>query len=562
MSLAVLLALVSVASAEDDKDKKPISIDPSLTGETGIITTLVADLDVNQYAVSLAYGLLDNLELSLSVIGLWQVSFNQPFEILTVPPRRLSAFPFPITTTEEGFGDIYIGAKYRFLEDCGPTPGMAVRGFVKIPTGDEQAGFGSGATDFGADLIISKHTGDFLLTANAGLTFLGKPELFDKNGWDIGNDFRFGVGGRYFLNRNVRFVFELTGASAFGDDDLPQSNIIDGRLGVEFKHDNGFRVSVGITRALMFDDPATHPNGAFAMISFSPWSKTYCCRSPLMISGYVRDDKGKPIPGATISFEGAGTALSGDNGFYTMEVPCGYTGTATPAKGDYSFTPASRDYADLQENQEEQNYVGKLPGPFTISGSTRAEDGKPISGVSISATGLSGATTDSAGNYSLTVDYGWSGTVTPSLGDYIWDPTNLSFNNVKSDLSNQNFVGKLLKVEVPCECDIADVYFEFDSAVIREESAAELSKLVECLKCEPEAKIVIEGYCCYIGTEEYNLALGELRANAIKKFLVERGIDAGRIETKSWGEAKPIHDNSKEETRQYNRRGHFIIRKK
>jgi len=168
MSLAVLLALVSVASAEDDKDKKPISIDPSLTGETGIITTLVADslpkgkfslglfyhnfdreitdLDVNQYAVSLAYGLLDNLELSLSVIGLWQVSFNQPFEILTVPPRRLSAFPFPITTTEEGFGDIYIGAKYRFLEDCGPTPGMAVRGFVKIPTGDEQAGFGSGAT--------------------------------------------------------------------------------------------------------------------------------------------------------------------------------------------------------------------------------------------------------------------------------------------------------------------------------------------------------------------------------------------------------------------------------
>ena len=582
--VCVLLVLAASAMAEDEQHKKPISIDPSLTGETGIISTLVADslpkgefsfgffyhnfdreitdLDVNQYAVSLAYGLLDNLELSLSVIGLWQVDYNRYQEGMVYGSgRRLSAFPFPIRTIEEGFGDIYIGAKFRFVEDCGSVPGVAVRGFVKIPTGDETEGFGNGATDFGADLVVSKHTGNFLLAANAGFTFLGTPELYDQYSWDIGNDFRYGLGGKYFVNRNFRFLFELTGASAFGDDTIPQEDILDGRLGIEYKFENGLRLGAGYTRSLSFNDPSETPSGAYAMFSFSPWSKTYCCRSPLTISGFVRDDKGQPIAGVTITCP-EGTAVTADNGFYTLEAPCGFTGTATPAKGDYSFDPTSRNYEDLQEDQPDQDYTGTLPGPFTISGYTKDKDGKPVAGVSLSATGLSGTSSDDKGYYEFTVDYGWNGTVTPSKGQYKWEPAKRDYSKITKNYDNQNYTGELPPPPPDCECEISDVYFEFDSDVIRPESVGELTKLVECLKCEKEATVLIEGHCCYIGTDEYNLALGEMRANAIAKFLTDHGIDAARISVQSWGEQKPAHDNSSEETRQFNRRGHFILKVK
>lgn len=581
LTAAMLLALTALTFAVDEDEKKPISVDPSLTGETGIITTLVADslpkgkfslglfyhnfdreitdFDINQYAISLGYGLTDNLELAFSVVGFSQVGYTLHGEAFASPARRLSAFPFPISTIEEGFGDVYFGAKYTFLKDCPWSPGIAARAFVKIPTGNEEEGFGNGATDFGADFISSKHLGNLLLAGNVGFTFRGNPEL-DGTSYDFGNDFRYGVGGKYFFNRNARFLFELTGVMAFGDDDWPQEDIVDARLGLEFKHESGFRLGVGYTRALIFDDPAARPSGAFAMISFSPWRDNECCREPLSISGFVRDDAGKPISGATITIEGAGTGVTDSQGFYTVDVPCFYTGTATPNKGEYSFTPKSRSYARLKEDQAEQNYVGKLPPPkqFTISGYTRNADGKPIAGVRLAFSGLAGAISDTKGFYKHVVTEGWSGTVTPSLGKYSWEPPKRDYRNVAADMAEQNFTGKLPVVEVSCE--IADVYFEFDSDVLRSESVAELNNLVECLKAYPAKTVLIEGHCCYIGTEEYNLALGEARATAIKKFLAGQGIAESRISTVSFGESKPIHDNSQEESRQYNRRGHFVVK--
>ena len=568
--------------AVDEDDKKPISVDPSLTGETGIITTLVADslpkgkfsiglfyhnfdreitdFDTNQYAVSLGYGLTDNLELAFSVVGLSQVEYAQFGEAFTHPGRRLGAFPFPISTIEEGFGDVYFGAKYTFLKDCPWSPGIAARAFVKIPTGNEEEGFGNGATDFGADFISSKHLGNLLLAGNAGFTFRGTPEL-DGVEYDVGNDFRYGVGGKYFFNRNARFLFEFTGIMAFGDDEWPQEDIIDARLGLEFKLESGFRVGFGYTRALLFDDPAESPSGAYAMISFSPWRDNMCCREPLSISGLVRDDAGNPISGATVTIEGAGTGVTDNQGFYTVDAPCFYTGTATPHKGEYIFTPKSRSYSKITEDQVEQNYVGKLPPPkeFTISGYTRAKDGKPVSGVNLRFTSLSAAVSDSSGFYKQIVTEGWSGTVTPSLGDYTWEPPKRDYGNVAADMANQNYTGTL---PVKVSCEIADVYFEFDRDIIRTESVSELNNLIECLKAYPGKTVLIEGHCCYIGTEEYNLALGEARALAIKNFLTGKGIAASRISTVSLGEGKPIHDNSKEETRQLNRRGHFVVKTK
>ena len=73
-------------------------------------------------------------------------------------------------------------------------------------------------------------------------------------------------------------------------------------------------------------------------------------------------------------------------------------------------------------------------------------------------------------------------------------------------------------------------------------------------------RIEIEGHTCNIGTAEYNLALGDRRANAVRDYLVSRGIDASRLNTVSYGEERPKHDNSREETRRLNRRAALTVR--
>ena len=72
--------------------------------------------------------------------------------------------------------------------------------------------------------------------------------------------------------------------------------------------------------------------------------------------------------------------------------------------------------------------------------------------------------------------------------------------------------------------------------------------------------IEIEGHTCNIGTAEYNLALGERRANAVRDYLASRGIGADRLRTVSYGEERPKYDNAREETRRLNRRAALVVR--
>jgi OOP family OmpA-OmpF porin len=72
--------------------------------------------------------------------------------------------------------------------------------------------------------------------------------------------------------------------------------------------------------------------------------------------------------------------------------------------------------------------------------------------------------------------------------------------------------------------------------------------------------LTIEGHTCNIGTAEYNLALGERRAKAVRDYLVSRGVAADRLNTVSFGEEQPKYDNSREETRRLNRRAALVVR--
>jgi peptidoglycan-associated lipoprotein len=104
-----------------------------------------------------------------------------------------------------------------------------------------------------------------------------------------------------------------------------------------------------------------------------------------------------------------------------------------------------------------------------------------------------------------------------------------------------------------------DVHFDFDRYNLRPEALQILDAAVAKLQANPGLNVTIEGHCDSIGTIEYNLALGERRANAVRDYLVSRGIAATRLRTVSYGEERPIADNSTAAGRAMNRRAHVAV---
>ncbi|HVP79117.1 MAG TPA: peptidoglycan-associated lipoprotein Pal [Thermodesulfobacteriota bacterium] len=106
---------------------------------------------------------------------------------------------------------------------------------------------------------------------------------------------------------------------------------------------------------------------------------------------------------------------------------------------------------------------------------------------------------------------------------------------------------------------LKDIYFEFDKYEIRREDEAILKENAAFLKNNPKMKVQIEGHCDERGTVEYNLALGERRANNTKKYLVFLGIPADRISTISYGKERPLDKGHDEGAWAKNRRAHVVV---
>ncbi len=105
----------------------------------------------------------------------------------------------------------------------------------------------------------------------------------------------------------------------------------------------------------------------------------------------------------------------------------------------------------------------------------------------------------------------------------------------------------------------AMIHFDYDKSNVRSEDAGILDQKVGILQANPELRIRVGGHCDERGSDEYNLALGNRRAQAAKQYLVSHGIDASRIETQSWGEEKPAVDGHDESAWSQNRRDEFEI---
>jgi hypothetical protein len=150
----------------------------------------------------------------------------------------------------------------------------------------------------------------------------------------------------------------------------------------------------------------------------------------------------KPLPPITISgmtgLDGVvmnglpGNPVTSGGGLYSATVPYNWSGTITPTLAGYNFEPVSKSYTNVAADHTGENYVA-TPATFTMSGTTGL-DGVVMNGLP------GNPVTSGGGLYSATVPYNWSGTVTPTLAGYNFEPVSKSYTNVAADHTGENYV--------------------------------------------------------------------------------------------------------------------------
>jgi peptidoglycan-associated lipoprotein len=106
---------------------------------------------------------------------------------------------------------------------------------------------------------------------------------------------------------------------------------------------------------------------------------------------------------------------------------------------------------------------------------------------------------------------------------------------------------------------LQDAFFDYNKSDLRDDARAALSTNATWLKGHPTTQFLIEGHCDDRGTTEYNLALGDRRANAAREYLTSLGVDGSRIRTVSYGKERPFCTAETEDCWQQNRRAHFLF---
>jgi outer membrane protein OmpA-like peptidoglycan-associated protein len=139
-------------------------------------------------------------------------------------------------------------------------------------------------------------------------------------------------------------------------------------------------------------------------------------------------------------------------------------------------------------------------------------------------------------------------------------PLTVTVNDGRGMTASDTVTVQVIAPPAKKQVTFEDVHFDFDRYSLRPEATRLLDEAIKALSEDTNLRLTIEGHTCNIGTTEYNLALGERRSAAVRDYLVSRGVAATRLQTVSYGEERPRHDNSREETRRLNRRAAMTIR--
>ncbi|NQT00979.1 MAG: type II secretion system protein GspD [Planctomycetes bacterium] len=218
----------------------------------------------------------------------------------------------------------------------------------------------------------------------------------------------------------------------------------------------------GVTMQGLPGNPVTGPGGIYSTkvdwgfsdivipmkdgYEFNPPEKTYAAitkdqktnYTPKEITFIISGSVG--VGGVTLKGLPGRAVMSNPDGTYSVEVKYGWKGTITPAKAGYTFDPAEIEYPELYSPEVNRDYYASKE-KRTIAGTIRTDKGDPVEGIFVLADSDGGsATTNANGEYKMTLDYGWRGTVTPTLVGHTFRPTNKRYAvPVTRDQSNQVF---------------------------------------------------------------------------------------------------------------------------
>jgi len=474
--------------------------------------------DISHFIGTFGYGAGDRVE----VFGSWRVVTRIDRDVRPIFTSDSQAgglvneHPFVSEGwTGNQLGDLYLGAKFNVLSEHRLDPAaFAIRGMVKLPTGDDE-GAGTGSADFLVDGIVSKEVGGVAeLSGFGGLVFRSDPDDVD-----LSSGFQWGVGVagptrsplRAFVELHGEFRFDdtltYTGTTLQGFDGStpPGTSNINNRThfvaGLDWIAPGGFFLGAGVNWSVPLDGrgefgPFSSEGGDAVgwqfRLGYHPGTRVYVAPAPPA-----------PPPQAPVNRPPTVKARCEP---CTVELGKSSTVTADGQDPDgdtltYKWSAPSGRFANPAERQ-------------TLWTAPEQEGSVPVT---------------------VTVDDGKGGTASDTVTIQVIRP------------AVKEFV-------------FEDVHFDFDRYSLREEATRILSEAIKALRDNPGLRVQIEGHTCNIGTAEYNLALGERRATSVREYLLSNGVDASRLSTVSYGEERPKHDNAREETRRLNRRAALTVR--
>jgi outer membrane protein OmpA-like peptidoglycan-associated protein len=478
--------------------------------------------DVSHYIGTFGYG-LGRVELfgSWRFVTLVDRDTNADGEpLFNADPRFggvVNEHPLMRTSWSGGqLGDLLVGAKFNVLSESRQQPvAFAVRGVVKLPTGSDEDGAGTGKADFLVDAIVSKEVNRAVeLTGFGGFIIRGDP-----SGVELSDGFRWGVGLGGPTRRSLRAFAELHGEIASDDQVTLTRSLVgtDGSIAPLVSDlENKTRFTAGVTWQ--------GRNGLF-LGTAANWD--------LPVDS--RDDFGY-----------------NDGGLdkFSMQFRIGYH----PGVAVYAPPPPPPAPAPPAPPQNRPPTVKARCNPCTVEvgkSSTLTADGQDPDGDTLTYkwTVPTGSFANPAERETLWTAPNQEGTV----------PVTVTVDDGKAGTATDTVNIQVIRPAVK-EYVFEDVHFDFDRYTLREEATRILGEAVTALRANPGLRIEIEGHTCNIGTAEYNLALGERRANAVRDYLTSNGITADRLRSVSYGEERPKHDNAREETRRLNRRAALTVR--